>query len=278
MTRNRLLRPCLTALALLVGLIGLPAGASAASGDDPELPPAVQALTAKGLEVVERFEAPGGLTGFTARAGGREVVLYATPDGEHVLLGTLVDARGNNLSEKHLAEHMPERDMGEAWARLEDARWVATGAEDPERVVYMFTDPFCPYCNAIWKATQPYFEEGLQVRHVLVGVIRPNSKDKAAAMLQADDPAAAFRAHQQAYGNGGGKEVNGEVSDGAMAKVEANNRLMRELGIGGTPAVIYKNGDGEVAMANGMPKLSRLAEIYRLPEKTVDDPSLDRFR
>ncbi|MEF8793306.1 thiol:disulfide interchange protein DsbG [Thiohalorhabdus sp.] len=278
MTRNRLLRPCLTTLALLVGLIGLPAGAPAASGDDPELPPAVQALTTKGLQVVERFEAPGGLTGFTARAGGREVVVYATPDGEHVLLGTLLDERGNNLTKKHLAEHMPSRGMGEAWARLEEAQWIATGAKDPERVVYMFTDPFCPYCHAIWKASRPYYEEGLQIRHVLVGVIRPNSKAKAAAMLQADDPAAAFRAHQQAYGDGGGKQVSGEASDPALATVEANNRLMRDLGIGGTPAVIYKNGDGEVKLANGMPKLSKLADIYRLPEKTVDDPSLDRFR
>jgi len=278
MTRNRLLGPCLTALALMVGLIGLPAGASAASGNDPELPPAVQALTAQGLKVVERFEAPGGLTGFTARAGGRELALYVTSDGEHVLLGSMLDASGNNLTEKHLAAHMPERDMGEAWSRLEDAEWIATGAQDPERVVYMFTDPFCPYCNAIWKASRPYYEEGLQIRHVLVGVIRPNSKDKAAAMLQADDPAAAFRAHQEAYGNGGGKQVDGEVSDQGLATVKANNRLMRDLGIGGTPAVLYKDGDGKVKMANGMPKLSKLADIYRLPEKTVDDPSLDRFR
>jgi thiol:disulfide interchange protein DsbG len=206
------------------------------------------------------------------------VVLYATPDGGHVLVGTLLDAEGRNLSQQHLAKHLPEPDRNQDWARLADAEWIATGAEDPERVVYMFTDPYCPYCNAIWRASQPYYDDGLQIRHILVGVIRPQSGDKAAAILQADDPAAAFRSHQESYDRSNNAQVPDRVSDQARAAVQSNNQLMRELGIGGTPAVYYKTAEGKVKLANGMPKLSRLADMYRLPEQSVDDPSLDRFR
>jgi len=254
------------------------AGSQAEGQGTQEVVPAVRALGERGLEVAQRFEAPGGLIGYTGRAGGRELVVYATPDGQHVLLGTLLDAEGNNLSQQHLADHLSQPDLAEAWERLASAEWIATGARDPERVVYMFTDPYCPYCNAIWRASRPYYEEGLQIRHLLVGVIRPKSADKAAAILQAEDPAAAFRAHQEAYGQSDGQALPDELADAAREAVTANNRLMSELGVGGTPAVVYKTADGTVKMANGMPKLSRLADIYRLPEQTVDDPALDRFR
>jgi thiol:disulfide interchange protein DsbG len=251
-----------------------PSAADAASA----MPPAMGPLTERGLQVVERFQAPGGLTGFTARAGGREVVIYTTPDGRHALVGTMLDAEGKNLSEEHLAKHMPAPDRQADWQRLEDAHWVATGAENPERVVYMFTDPFCPYCNAIWRASRPYYDEGLQIRHVLVGIIKAQSMDRAAAILAADDPAAAFRAHQEAYDGAGSPDNLGEPGKRSRSRVQINNQLMRDLGLGGTPAVFYRTAEGEVRVANGMPKLSKLAEMYRLPEQTVDDPSLDRYR
>jgi len=145
-------------------------------------------------------------------------------------------------------------------------------------VVYMVTDPYCPYCNAIWRASRPYYDDGLQIRHILVGIIRRQSPTRAAAILSAADPAAAFRAHQEAYGDSGSRPDLAPPSRQARAAVQANNRLMRELGLGGTPAVFYKTAEGRVKLANGMPKLSKLAEMYRLPEQPVDDPSLDRYR
>lgn len=266
-------------LTLAATLPGKETGApEAETATSPEIPPAVRALSDQGLQVANRFQAPAGLTGFTARAGGRELVVYATPDGNHALVGTMVDADGRNLSREHLETHLAAPDLGKAWSRLEEAEWVATGAEDPSRVVYMFTDPYCPYCNAIWRASRPYYQDGLQIRHLLVGVIRPESSDKAAAILDAEDPAAAFRDHQSQYGQSGSPEVPEAISDDALAAVEANGKLMTDLGVTGTPAVFYQDAEGAVKRADGMPRLSRLAEIYRLPERTAQHPSLQRFR
>ncbi|HKJ72088.1 MAG TPA: thiol:disulfide interchange protein DsbG [Gammaproteobacteria bacterium] len=284
----------IAALALLGGLLaaavllpdpqgatpepGSGTSAESASAESGEVPPAVQALTERGLQLAERFAAPGGLIGYTGRAGGRQVVVYATPDGGHAVIGTMVDASGRDLSSEQLKAHPAEPDRSEAWGRLEDAHWFATGAEDPKRVVYMFTDPFCPYCNAIWRASRPYYGEGLQIRHLLVGVIRPSSADKAAAILQSDRPAAAFRRHQAHYGEPGEDQLPAQISDDARAAVQANNRLMSRLGVSGTPAVFYRTADGTVKLASGMPPLSQLADIYRLPEQPVDDPALNRYR
>ncbi|KPV39439.1 hypothetical protein AN478_09700 [Thiohalorhabdus denitrificans] len=270
----RLPRPrALTFLSLLAGMAALPACA-----ERPEdLPPAVKAMEGQGLEVVNRFEAPGGLTGYAARAGGQEVILYATPDGEHVLAGTMLDAQGNNLTRQQMAEHMPGPDMSDAWADLEAANWVAEGAEDPKRVAYVFTDPNCPYCNALWKANQPYYEEGLQVRYLPVAMLKESSLGKATAILSAEDPAEAMGRHERSFGEGGIDPVPAPEGPEAR-KVHANTQLMQELGVRGTPAVFYRTGSGGVKSVSGMPGLDRLAEIYRLPKQDTGDPSLSRFR
>ncbi|MFA9461327.1 thiol:disulfide interchange protein DsbG [Thiohalorhabdus methylotrophus] len=261
------------ALLLLAGALVSPAAAEP-PGD---LPPAVQALKDQGLHIVNRFDAPGNLTGYAARAGGREVILYATPDGQQVLAGTMLGADGSNLTQKHLDAHMPKPDFGAAWGKLEEASWVAAGAEDPERVVYVFTDPNCPYCHALWKATVPYYEEGLQVRYLPVAVLRSSSLGKSAAILRAEDSAAAIRRHEQAFDQGGIEPL--ESTDGPAAeKVRANTELMQELGVQGTPTTFYKTEAGAVKTANGMPSLDRLAEIYRLPKQDTGDPALSRFR
>ncbi|MFP4559849.1 MAG: thiol:disulfide interchange protein DsbG [Thiohalorhabdus sp.] len=270
----RLPRPrAMTFLPLLAGMAALPAYA-----EPPEdLPPAVKAMEGQGLEVVNRFEAPGGLTGYAARAGGQEVILYATPDGEHVLAGTMLDAEGTNLTQQQMAKHMPGPDMGEAWADLEAANWVAEGAEEPERVAYVFTDPNCPYCNALWKANQPYYEEGLQVRYLPVAMLKESSLGKAAAILEDEDPAEAMRRHEESFADGGIEPMDSPEGPEAR-KVQANTQLMQELGVQGTPAVFYKTESGEVESVSGMPGLDRLAEIYRLPKQDTGDPSLSRFR
>jgi thiol:disulfide interchange protein DsbG len=251
---------------------------NALAADEGNYPPAVQALTDRGLSIENQFEAPGGLTGYTARAGGREVVFYATPDGENVVIGTMVDSQGRNLTRNHLAEHMPEPDLSSHWAKLEEANWIAVGAEDPERVVYMFTDPNCPYCNSIWQATEPYYDDGLQVRHIMVGIIKQSSLPKAAAIMSADDPAAALRRHEESYEDDGGIAAADSISTEVRQQLQANTQLMREVGVNGTPAIFYKDADGKVKSANGMPSLDRLAQIYRFPKQDPGHASLERFR
>jgi len=56
------------------------------------LPPAVQAIEARGAKVVGSFDAPGGLKGYAARYNGQGIALYLTPDGDHVVIGSLLDA------------------------------------------------------------------------------------------------------------------------------------------------------------------------------------------
>src|SRR3569833_254227 len=76
--------------------------------------------------------------------------------------------------------------------RMDRAKWIAAGAKSAQRVVYVFTDPDCPYCNDLWKAMQKARAPDVQIRNLLVAVIDDDSRGKDAAILEAKNPVAAF--------------------------------------------------------------------------------------
>lgn len=234
------------------------ASTGASSGDYPA---PIAALRERGIDIIERFDAPGDLVGYAAKAGPRPIAVYLTPDRKHVIVGTMLDAQGREVTSealKPLIQSNREKDYQDAWPRLQQSHWVADGSPDAERVLYVFTDPNCPYCHKLWKRTRSAVADGkVQLRHILVGILKPSSPGKAAAILGADKPAAALTRNEQTFGSGGvmparnpGKEVKQQLA--------ANRRLMRDLGIRGTPAVLYKNASGEMRTARGLPSERKL--------------------
>src|SRR3546814_12650200 len=75
------------------------------------------------------------------------------------------------------------------WALLEASEWIADGKADAPRVIYTFSDPNCPFCNKFWSAARPWVDSGkVQLRHIMVGVIRPDSANKVATIMTASSP------------------------------------------------------------------------------------------
>src|SRR5262249_44373441 len=71
--------------------------------------------------------------------------------------------------------------------QIEKADAVVEGAKDAKRVLYVFWDANCYYCNLTWKALQHYEKAGLQVRWVPVAYQKDNSAALAAAVMGAKD-------------------------------------------------------------------------------------------
>ena len=238
----------------LLWVLSLPAAADAA------LPAPITALTERGLSVVDTFEVPGDLSGYVMRLQGRQLTVFVTADGQHALVGTLLDAQGNDLSEAPLNAAMSAQYAG-AWDTLESSHWIADGDNDAPRVIYTFTDANCPFCHRFWQATQPWVEAGkVQVRHVLVAVLRPDSLPKAVAMLADEDPGAALGRHNRAYEQGGISPAL-KPSSTLASQVQANTDIMRDLGLGGTPATFYQDAEGNVLVKQGMPGDAEMALI-----------------
>ncbi|ERJ20443.1 Thioldisulfide interchange protein DsbG [Salinisphaera shabanensis E1L3A] len=245
---RRLARP-VVALGLLLATLPLALAAAA-----PEWPAPIRNIQDKGVTIVEEFDAPGGMTGYAARAGNRPLTLYLTPDGDHVIIGPMLDAEGNNLSQEILDATITQPDIQNAWPALEDSNWVADGADDAERKIYVFTDPNCPYCHKFYEIARPWVEAGkVQLRHIPVGILKPSSAGKAAAILGAEDPSAALAQHENNYTSGGITPLE-DMTPALRQQVAANNMLMSSLGIQGTPGLVYRDDDGEIGIKQGVPQ------------------------
>ncbi|MDP1543853.1 MAG: thiol:disulfide interchange protein DsbG [Polycyclovorans sp.] len=242
----------------------------------PERPAALQALEKQGVTVVGTFPAPGGLTAWAGYIGQRPLSMFVTPDGKHVIAGTLLDAQGNEVAEAALEQAVRGAMTAGAWSKLESSHWIEDGKKGAPRTVYVFTDPNCPYCNKFWADARPWVDSGKVVlRHVMVGILTPTSAGKAAALLADKDPAAALAAYERGHmeqnaksiasrqvrplGDAGLKPLASIPAD-IQAKLAANERLMASLRLQATPAMVWRDATGAVQMRSGAPE-SALAAV-----------------
>ncbi len=226
-----------------------------------ELPKAVQQIEAKGAKVTGSFDAPNGLKGYAAQFQNRGVALYLTPDGKHVLVGSLFDEQGQDLSEAPLEKLVYAPIAKQVWAKLDKTAWIADGKADAPRVVYLFSDPNCPYCNMFWQQARPWVDSGkVQLRHIMVGIIRADSPAKSAALLASADPQKALQAHESA-GKASTLKPLAKIPAQVQAKLDANLALMEELGLSATPAIFYLDDKGQLQTQQGAPRPEMLGKI-----------------
>ena len=225
------------------------------------LPEAVRQIEAKGAKVVGSFDAPNGLKGYAAQFQNRGVAIYLTPDGKHALVGSLFDEQGQDLSEKPLEQLVYAPMAKEVWAKMEKSSWIADGKADAPRIVYLFSDPNCPYCNLFWEQARPWVESGkVQLRHIMVGIIREDSPAKSAALLASKDPRQALHDHESA-GKASKLKALEKIPADVQAKLDANLALMDELGLSATPAIFYLDDQQRLQQQQGAPRPEMLGKI-----------------
>lgn len=225
-------------------------------------PAPIQALVDQGLVIKGDLSAPPGYKGYVAEYGGRPVPVYLLPDGKHAMVGTLFDASGRDLTAGPMESASTPVLDEQVWKRLAAAAWIAEGAKNPARIVYEFTDTECPYCHKLWLATQPLLERnGVQVRHIMVAVIAPQSAGRAAALLDSPDPTATLHKHENAFGHSP-VEPLANIPAATAKRIKDNNALLQKLGIMGTPGIVYQDAAGKIRTAVGMPSPDRIKEIF----------------
>lgn len=133
------------------------------------------------------------------------------------------------------------------------------------RTVYVFFDPQCPHCGALWQAAKPL---RTQARFVWlpVGLLNANSTLQGAALLAAADPATAMDLHEVALREGrGGMRAEGENTAQKDA-VKKNTELMNKYGFGSVPTVVAKHAQtGETVVIEGSAPTATLAQRLGLP-------------
>jgi thiol:disulfide interchange protein DsbG len=254
------------ARALVAGLV-LAAPLSAAWAQKPPAP--IAAMQQFGVEIIGPMKAQGGLQAWAGQRQGQPLAMYLTPDGKHVVTGVLLNAEGEDVNRSALETLVQPALDKQAWDTVQTTHWVADGSAKAPREIYVFTDPNCPYCNKLWADARPWVEAGkVQLRHILVGVIRPDSAGKAAAVLTSKDPAAALAAHSKLHGSGRVQPVDGKglqpmknIPANIRTQLANNQHAMNQLGLSATPALVWKDAQGQVHTLTGAPE-GKLTEVF----------------
>jgi len=154
----------------------------------------------------------------------------------------------------------PDGSPAEMMQHLDRAHWIASGRSSSTRVVYIFTDPNCPFCHDLWKALRTNRAPEVQIRYLLVAVINADSRGKSAAILESDDPAHALEMHERKFDSGGIASKRGS-SSATNETLGMNQALMQSLHIYGTPGLVYLDEHGAVKVFAGMPDPEQLRRI-----------------
>ncbi|NJQ18388.1 thiol:disulfide interchange protein DsbG [Pantoea sp. LS15] len=214
------------------------------------------------IKIIKKLDAPGGVPAWLGQYQDMGVTLFLTPDGKHVISGYLYDDKGKNLSEGYFQKEIYAPMGREMWKKLNAAYPLKEGAENAPRKVFVFADPFCPYCKQFWSEAQPWVKAGnVQLNTLLVAFLNPNSGRNAAAILNAKDPVSAWRDYELS----GGKKLpkpEGSASRETVEILQKHQTLMDALGANATPAIYYLNAENELQQVVGMPDEKQLEAMF----------------
>lgn len=188
---------------------------------------------------------------YQANAGGR--ILYYAPQSEHLLFASVYDRNGVNLTA--LAQ---EQGASRRLKAIDPAKALAIGPEGAQTVIE-FTDPDCPYCQALERFWNTKAAEGKPVRRLVffVSGIHPTAAAKAEHILCSPDKEAAFRA---AY-SGQTPPILRQCEAG-HARVAQDAELVARVGISGTPTLIV---DGKLISGFQQAELEAFLDRHAKP-------------
>jgi len=140
------------------------------------------------------------------------------------------------------------------------AKGFNVGSTMASRVVYVFFDPQCPHCAALWEAARPLKSQARFV-WIPVGLIGEKSVAQGGFILAASDPVAAMDQHEVSLrSNQGGIGAMG-VTDAQKEVVKKNTELFTRFGFGGVPTVVAKHAQtGQLVTLEGSMPTGLLAQ------------------
>lgn len=156
---------------------------------------------------------------------------YAYVNGDFILLGDLYNSKDKeNVGDKKVAERMA--------GLIEDvptSKMIVFGPENPKRYITVFTDIDCGYCRKLHNEVPELNKAGIQVRYLAFprAGIGSASHKKYVSVWCNDDQQSSLTAAKS------GDNVPTASCDNP---VEESYNLGRQVGVRGTPTIIFDDG------------------------------------
>lgn len=144
----------------------------------------------------------------------------------------------------------PAGPKGTIWDRLGHATAIEEGRAGAP-LVYIFVDPYCPYCHKQWEALRRKVDAGaLRVRWVPVAVLTASQANLGVVGgLLADPRPETLSAWMRA------RRVRPDTSEATQRALGLNMALFQALKVPQVPALIYKDPTGRVIRKAGVADL-----------------------
>lgn len=145
-----------------------------------------------------------------------------------------------------------------------DAKGFTVGAPMAVRTVYVFFDPQCPHCAALWQSAKPLKSQAKFV-WIPVGIIGKASIAQGSTILAAKDPVAAMDEHEASILNKqGGISASGDA-DSQKAAIDQNTALFNRFGFQSVPVIVALNAQtGALVTNEGSMPTAALANLLGL--------------
>ncbi len=136
------------------------------------------------------------------------------------------------------------------------------GAVMAANTVYVFFDPTCPHCAALWTNARSLLHK-LKMVWIPISILHGSSTAQGATILSAPDPEAAMNENEASVlDRKGGITASSSLSDDMVGQVKANTDLFTKLGADSVPFIVYKNAKtGAFATHSGAVPADELASM-----------------
>lgn len=222
-------------------------------------------LHKQGVSVLGPIASQGGLNAWAAESDGRPIAIYQAPDGEHVVIGTMLDMAGREASKPEVVAAVRIALSKGVMEQLAGTTWIADGGTDASRVIYVFTDLNCESCFKFWLDARPWIDSGkVQLRHILVGLRGSESAARIAGVLASANPSSTFLRQVDECAMRAARPhlpwafqcemPAAAATQDAQRKLDANMRALRQFGFNELPALVWIDGHGELRKQIGVPE------------------------
>lgn len=129
------------------------------------------------------------------------------------------------------------------------AQGFSVGVPMSARTVYVFFDPQCPHCTALWEASKP-LKAKTRFVWIPVGLLNAASVSQGATILASAQPEAAMDAHEASMrAKAGGISAAGNI-DAQKASIEKNTQLLNSFGFGSIPTIVTTHAQTGALITN----------------------------
>lgn len=156
---------------------------------------------------------------------------YAYTNGDFILLGDLY----NTKDKVNVGDAVKSAEMASLISDLPVSKMIVFGPKDAKRHITVFTDIDCGYCRKLHNEVPQLTAAGIQVRYLAFprAGVGSESHKKYVSVWCSDDQQASLTAAKS------GKSISSASCDNP---IEESYKLGQQVGVRGTPTIIFDDG------------------------------------